>query len=132
MLAFTQHAHMLLAARAMPFWAGLLSERCAGGRPLTPERSPIPLDCAAALLDLAGDCITPLLPTAAALRATHAAHAPDRLQPIMHADLLPVPRLGAVAWVAWVARHGLARHSAMGDRFVWNQWGMLRAGRVGD
>lgn len=56
-LAFTQHPHMLLAAKAMPFWTGLLSERPPGSRPeaaLTPQTSPIPLDCATVLLDLAG------------------------------------------------------------------------------
>lgn len=59
MLAFTQHAHMLLAARAMPFWSGLLSDRSLG-KALTPDKSPIPLDCAAALLDLAGAADMPV------------------------------------------------------------------------
>ena len=56
MLALTQHPHMLLAARAMPFWTGLLTDRAAAGKgdAPTPERSSIPLDCVAALLDLAG------------------------------------------------------------------------------
>ena len=56
MLALTQHPHMLLAAKAMPFWTGLLSDQAAGGKAdaPTPERSPIPLDCVAVLLDLAG------------------------------------------------------------------------------
>lgn len=57
MLAFLQHPYMLLAAKAMAFWASLLSssERAAGrAEPLTPESTPIPLDCVAALMDLAG------------------------------------------------------------------------------
>ena len=57
MLAFLQHPYMLLAAKAMMFWTSLLSssERAAGrAEPLTPETTPIPLDCVAALMDLAG------------------------------------------------------------------------------
>ena len=57
MLAFLQHPYMLLAAKAMAFWTSLLSssERAAGrAEPLTPESTPIPLDCVAALMDLAG------------------------------------------------------------------------------
>ena len=58
MLAFLQHPYMLLAAKAMAFWTSLLSssERAAGrAEPLTPESTPIPLDCVAALMDLAGE-----------------------------------------------------------------------------
>ena len=61
MLAFLQHPYMLLAAKASLFWTSLLSssERAAGrAEPLTPETTPIPLDCVAALMDLAG-MITP-------------------------------------------------------------------------
>lgn len=57
MLAFTQHAYMLLAAKAMPFWTSLLtsSERSASRiEPLAPENSPIPLECVVVLMDLAG------------------------------------------------------------------------------
>ena len=57
MLAFLQHPYMLLAAKAMTFWTSLLSssERAAGrAEPLTPENTPIPLDCVAALMDLSG------------------------------------------------------------------------------
>lgn len=57
MLAFTQHSYMLLAAKAMPFWTSLLmsSERSATrAEPLAPENSPIPLECVAVLMDLAG------------------------------------------------------------------------------
>ena len=68
MLAFLQHPYMLLAAKASLFWTSLLSssERAAGrAEPLTPETTPIPLDCVAALMDLAGkctSCITHSLP----------------------------------------------------------------------
>ncbi|BDA43725.1 Exportin-5 [Coccomyxa sp. Obi] len=58
MLAFTQHSYMLLAAKAMPFWTSLLtsSERSAARiEPLAPENSPIPLECVAVLMDLAGE-----------------------------------------------------------------------------
>ncbi len=58
MLAFTQHSYMLLAAKAMPFWTNLLtsSERSAARiEPLAPENSPIPMECVAVLMDLAGD-----------------------------------------------------------------------------
>jgi hypothetical protein len=58
MLAFTQHPYILLAAKAMPFWTSLLtsSERSAARiEPLTPETSPIPMECVAVLMDLAGD-----------------------------------------------------------------------------
>ncbi len=58
MLAFLQHPYMLLAAKAMGFWTSLLSssERAAGrAEPLTPESTPIPLDCVAALMDLSGE-----------------------------------------------------------------------------
>ncbi len=57
MLAFTQHSYMLLAAKAMPFWTSLLTstERSAARiEPLAPENSPIPLECVAVLMDLAG------------------------------------------------------------------------------
>ena len=57
MLAFLQHPYMLLAAKAMAFWTSLLfsSERAAGrAEPLTAKSTPIPLDCVAALMDLAG------------------------------------------------------------------------------
>jgi hypothetical protein len=65
MLAFLQHPYMLLAAKAMAFWTSLLSssERAAGhAEPLTPETTPIPLDCVAALMDLAGDISHPAHP----------------------------------------------------------------------
>ena len=64
MLAFLQHPYMLLATKAMMFWTSLLSssERAAGrAEPLTPETTPIPLDCVAALMDLAGMLFTPLI-----------------------------------------------------------------------
>ena len=70
MLAFLQHPYMLLAAKASLFWTSLLSssERAAGrAEPLTPETTPIPLDCVAALMDLAGknsSCSTLSLPKA--------------------------------------------------------------------
>lgn len=60
MLAFLQHPYMLLAAKAMTFWTSLLSssERAAGrAEPLTPENTPIPLDCVAALMDLSGNTL---------------------------------------------------------------------------
>ena len=62
MLAFLQHPYMLLAAKASLFWTSLLSssERAAGrAEPLTPETTPIPLDCVAALMDLAGWITSP-------------------------------------------------------------------------
>ena len=64
MLAFLQHPYMLLAAKASLFWTSLLSssERAAGrAEPLTPETTPIPLDCVAALMDLAGKHTPPIL-----------------------------------------------------------------------
>ena len=70
MLAFLQHPYMLLAAKASLFWTSLLSssERAAGrAEPLTPETTPIPLDCVAALMDLAGKTT---LPTTLSLSTT--------------------------------------------------------------
>ena len=64
MLAFLQHPYMLLAAKASLFWTSLLSssERAAGrAEPLTPETTPIPLDCVAALMDLAGKIASPAI-----------------------------------------------------------------------
>ena len=69
MLAFLQHSYMLLAAKAMSFWTSLLSssERAAGrAEPLTPESTPIPLDCVAALMDLSGERL-PLKQSASSL-----------------------------------------------------------------
>ena len=57
MLAFSQHPYMLLSGKAFPLWIALLSSRETNKQeapPPNPAHSVLPLECVAALLDLAG------------------------------------------------------------------------------
>ena len=56
MLAFTQHPYMLLSNVALPFWVALLQQSTPRGEGASASKphAPLPLDAAAALIDLAG------------------------------------------------------------------------------
>lgn len=56
MLAFTQHPYMLLSNLALPFWVALLQQSTPRGDSTVASKphAPLPLDAAAALIDLAG------------------------------------------------------------------------------
>lgn len=58
MLAFSQHPYILLSGKAFPLWIALLSSKDAAKQEPqapNPTHSVLPLECVAALLDLAGD-----------------------------------------------------------------------------
>ena len=55
MLVFAQQPYLLLSAAVLPFWMSLLQQSAPKGEPATPaHNAPLPVDAAAALLDLAG------------------------------------------------------------------------------
>ena len=61
MLTFTQHPYMLLAGKAFPLWIALLSTKeSSKSEAPTPNvaHSLLPLECVAALLDLAGKMLS--------------------------------------------------------------------------
>ena len=66
MITFTQHPYMLLSSKALPLWIALLSPRESvakqEGHVPSPSHTLLPLECVAALLDLAGMSCHPLHP----------------------------------------------------------------------
>lgn len=57
MLGFTQHPYLLLSNLALPFWVALLQQSAprADSTSSSKPHAPLPLDAAAALIDLAGE-----------------------------------------------------------------------------
>jgi len=58
MLSFAQLPYLLLSDTALGFWTALLQQAAPRGESVAKlEKSPLPLDVAGALVDLAGGCV---------------------------------------------------------------------------